>query len=202
MANDGYQALAELDVNRDGVIDRNDPGYASLMVWRDSDADGVSTSDELMSLADAGVSGLFTAAQPGSNFDNGNWLGLESGFIATDGSVQAAADVWFRASIADSMDERAQALGEALDSYSGSAGSTETSSMPTKSSLSGARPDELLAPPANVVAQLGDVLRDYQVQIAGIGTSTPDAAALVTQVLKDEQRQTPLGVVGPTSSLS
>ncbi len=56
----GFIALAELDGvnsggNGDGVIDRNDGIYNSLQLWRDLNHDGVSTANELFSLASTGI---------------------------------------------------------------------------------------------------------------------------------------------------
>ena len=47
---DGFAALAALDVNDDGRVDGNDPGFASLYVWTDVDGDGVSAAAELIVL--------------------------------------------------------------------------------------------------------------------------------------------------------
>ncbi len=35
LAQDGFDALAALDGNGDGVLDEGDPGFASLLLWRD-----------------------------------------------------------------------------------------------------------------------------------------------------------------------
>jgi hypothetical protein len=51
IAADGFAALAALDANHDGVIDRRDPAFASLLLWRDRDGDGASTPSELSPLA-------------------------------------------------------------------------------------------------------------------------------------------------------
>ena len=48
---DGFTALAGLDSNSDGKIDFNDTAYDELLVWRDLNSDGVSQSNELLSLA-------------------------------------------------------------------------------------------------------------------------------------------------------
>jgi hypothetical protein len=49
-ARDGFEALAQLDANRDGVIDRDDPAFAKLVLWRD-DGDRLSQPHELRPLA-------------------------------------------------------------------------------------------------------------------------------------------------------
>lgn len=51
----GFDALAALDKNRDNVIDAKDPVYKKLFLWKDKNANGVSEKGELTSLADAGI---------------------------------------------------------------------------------------------------------------------------------------------------
>jgi hypothetical protein len=50
-ATDGFAALATLDANHDGRIDRDDPAFASLVLWSDRNGDRASTPDELVPLA-------------------------------------------------------------------------------------------------------------------------------------------------------
>jgi hypothetical protein len=50
-AYDGFEALASLDENRDGRIDRQDPAFGSLVLWSDHNGDRRSSSDELTPLA-------------------------------------------------------------------------------------------------------------------------------------------------------
>lgn len=57
-ADDGFAALAEFDSNHDGAVDRSDARFGELMLWRDWDADRVSTPDELEPLAVSGVDRL------------------------------------------------------------------------------------------------------------------------------------------------
>jgi hypothetical protein len=54
----GYEALAQYDVNKDGSIDARDPVYPSLLVWRDSNSDGVSQAGELVALSSLGITRL------------------------------------------------------------------------------------------------------------------------------------------------
>ena len=51
----GFDALAIFDENGDGRIDVNDTAYSKLILWTDKNSDGVSTPDELSSLADNGI---------------------------------------------------------------------------------------------------------------------------------------------------
>lgn len=54
----GFEALAPLDANHDGVVDAKDPAFAGLMLWSDGNADRVSQPAELVSLAARGVKSL------------------------------------------------------------------------------------------------------------------------------------------------
>ena len=54
----GFEALAELDDNHDGVLDPSDHAWALLLVWTDRDHDGVCTADELQPIAATGVRSL------------------------------------------------------------------------------------------------------------------------------------------------
>lgn len=58
LASHGFEALAELDANGDGVLDANDSAWATLLLWTDRNHDGASTPDELQSLASSAVTTL------------------------------------------------------------------------------------------------------------------------------------------------
>jgi hypothetical protein len=47
-ARNGFEALAALDANGDGRIDRADPMFASLLLWADKNGDRKSSPDELV----------------------------------------------------------------------------------------------------------------------------------------------------------
>jgi len=94
-AANGYAALAALDTNHDGVIDSRDSAYADLVVWVDSNSDGISESGELHSLASLNIASISVNDQAASSVQNGNIVGLTSTYTSTDGSTHAAADVWF-----------------------------------------------------------------------------------------------------------
>jgi hypothetical protein len=55
-AKDGFEALARLDANHDGRIDRDDPAFERLVLWSDRDHDRFSTADELRPLSSVVVS--------------------------------------------------------------------------------------------------------------------------------------------------
>jgi hypothetical protein len=55
IAANGFEALADLDVNRDGWVDGLDEAFGRLVAWGDADRDGISQPEELVSIADLGV---------------------------------------------------------------------------------------------------------------------------------------------------
>lgn len=55
LAENGYEALQELDDNQDGVIDREDDAWQRLQVWQDSNGNAQVDDGELLSLEEAGV---------------------------------------------------------------------------------------------------------------------------------------------------
>ena len=51
----GFEALADLDDNHDGVIDQADAAWAELAIWKDSNSDAYFDVGERLSLEQAGV---------------------------------------------------------------------------------------------------------------------------------------------------
>ena len=72
---DGFAALADLDTNQDGQVNANDAAFADLRVWRDLNQDGISQSNELLSLGSLNIVGLNVADTSHSQvLANGNRL--------------------------------------------------------------------------------------------------------------------------------
>lgn len=61
IASNGFEALAALDDNGDGVVDGKDSAFNDLVVWSDSDANRVSRPGELLSLRALGIVSFETA---------------------------------------------------------------------------------------------------------------------------------------------
>jgi hypothetical protein len=102
-AQDGFDALRDLDTNHDGVINASDAQFSELTVWSDSNQDGISQADEIHSLSDEGITQISLDAQHHVVRDEGNWIGLESNFSTLDGATHAMADVWLRINQGDDL---------------------------------------------------------------------------------------------------
>ncbi|MEZ0470990.1 beta strand repeat-containing protein [Luteimonas salinilitoris] len=77
-ATDGFQALASMDSNGDGVVDGNDDDFASIKVWRDSNGNGVTDDGELLSLQDLDIVRFQTSYSetPDVSVEGGNSVGI------------------------------------------------------------------------------------------------------------------------------
>ena len=96
-ATDGYQALAQLDGNYDGMITSDDAVFDQLGVWVDADSDGISDTGEVQKLSSLGITGISVNADVTATLDNGNTIGLTSYYQTADGAQHLAGDVWFAA---------------------------------------------------------------------------------------------------------
>jgi hypothetical protein len=94
-ATDGYAAMRELDLNHDGKLNALDQSFGELKVWVDADSDGQTDGGELKSLQELGITEMNLAAQANSTIDQGNLVGLVSGYTTSDGQTHTMADVWF-----------------------------------------------------------------------------------------------------------
>jgi hypothetical protein len=57
-ASNGFDALSEFDLNRDGVINGADPIWTSLLLWTDRNHDGKSSADELKPIVSSTIAGI------------------------------------------------------------------------------------------------------------------------------------------------
>ncbi len=90
-AANGYEALADLDINADGAINSADAAYASLRIWQDANQDGISQAGELRTLSSLGIASLKVAGQASNiNLGNGNTQPFSGSFTRTNGSTGAS----------------------------------------------------------------------------------------------------------------
>ncbi|MGZ9710282.1 hypothetical protein ACXX82_05655 [Glaciimonas sp. GNP009] len=95
-ASDGFGALADLDSNHDGKIDKNDANWNQLKVWRDLNQDGISQANELFTLDQLGIASLNVNKKlHNQTLANGNQLADQGTYTKTDGSSGNMGDVNF-----------------------------------------------------------------------------------------------------------
>jgi len=95
-AANGFDALSELDVNHDGVIDAADPIWASLLLWTDRNHDGKSSADELKSVASSTIAVIDLRYHWSGRRDRfGNMFRYEAAAVL-DGGSRPIYDVFFR----------------------------------------------------------------------------------------------------------
>lgn len=104
-AENGFEALKDLDSNHDGVFDNKDAAWNEVKVWKDSNQNGLVEDGELLTLEQANVSGINLGYQDKDIVDeNGNTIGQTGSFIKGDGSIGDISDIWFDADMADTAD--------------------------------------------------------------------------------------------------
>ena len=100
-AANGFEALADLDSNNDGVFNSSDTVWNQVKVWQDANSNGVVDEGELLTLEQANVSGINLDYNSSSTTDdNGNQHNQTGTFIKTDGTTGSIHDVWFDADYA------------------------------------------------------------------------------------------------------
>ena len=95
-ASDGFDALADLDSNKDGVFDALDTAFDEVKVWQDANSDGISQANELHTLEQMGVKSIDLNGETISEENNGNQVGLRSSWTDTDDNKHNVDDVWFK----------------------------------------------------------------------------------------------------------
>ncbi|WP_139126632.1 calcium-binding protein, partial [Acinetobacter sp. YK3] len=78
-ASDGFQALAQYDLNNDQEINSDDAIYQKLKIWRDINQDGISQTNELISLADLNVHSINLRNKVVNNTDENNVIHTNQG---------------------------------------------------------------------------------------------------------------------------
>ncbi len=93
-AADGFAALAQEDTNHDGLVNTSDANWSSLRLWRDLNQDGISQSNELLTLESQNIAALKVGSTDHSQaLANGNQIADLGGFIKTDGSTGTLGEV-------------------------------------------------------------------------------------------------------------
>jgi hypothetical protein len=86
-ATDGFEALKDLDDNKDGILDKLDKTFQAIKIWQDKDRDGITDEGELSSLADLGITSFSVNGKATNTKDhNGNTLNKEGSYTKADGT--------------------------------------------------------------------------------------------------------------------
>jgi hypothetical protein len=90
----GFEELRRIaDSNYDGVIDRRDELYNQLKVWQDANQDGISQTNELKTLSEAGVKNIELNVFATNINLNGNLLSEAGRYTDSAGDRELAADI-------------------------------------------------------------------------------------------------------------
>ncbi|MFM7267716.1 MAG: calcium-binding protein, partial [Cyanobium sp.] len=97
LAAHGFEALRDLDSNRDGQVDERDSEWGSLRVWVDRNADAISDPEELFDPLSLGVRSLLLGWRDSAHIDaEGNHHRQQGSYRHSDGSLRDLTDVWFQ----------------------------------------------------------------------------------------------------------
>ena len=104
-AKDGYQALNDVDENKDGVIDSQDSAWIKLRVWIDN-GDGMTQEGELKTLEELGIETMkLNEERTGTNEEEGNSLEKIGFFTKADGTTGELSDYTFEVNRIDAYNK-------------------------------------------------------------------------------------------------
>ena len=94
-AEQGFETLAELDSNRDGVISQLDAAWVRLALWRDLDRNGIGGSGEISPLSSLSINGLHLGPKwIGRRDRHGNAFRLQAHLALHSGAARPYYDVY------------------------------------------------------------------------------------------------------------
>lgn len=103
----GFDALLELDNNQDEKIDEHDSIYDILIVWKDTNHNGISETNEMTSLSDNGIESISLNHSEVSVIDDetGTRIAEQSVVIITGGTDDETtiSEFWFPVNATDTM---------------------------------------------------------------------------------------------------
>ena len=105
-AANGFEALADLDSNNDGIFDNSDTAWNQVDVWKDSNQNGKVDEGELLTLEQAGIESIDLDYQNSNTVDaNGNTVGQIGTFDKENGTQGNISDIWFNTDLMDTVDK-------------------------------------------------------------------------------------------------
>ena len=95
-AANGFEALKELDSNKDGVFNSSDEVWNEIKVWKDMNQNGFVENGELLSMEEVNIKEINLSYQNENIKDiNENIIGQTGSFIKNDNSAGNISDIWF-----------------------------------------------------------------------------------------------------------
>ena len=100
----GFEALAELDSNGDGIIDKNDDMWQYLGVWIDANSDG-NSKGEIKKLEELGIKSISLKVTKEENVDtNTGTMEAEYSIVTfEDGTQRRISEFWFPVNSSDTI---------------------------------------------------------------------------------------------------
>ena len=105
-ARNGFEALAQFDSNNDGLIDETDTSFDDLLLWIDSNGNGISDEGELSSLSSHGIKSIsldYTTVNASTSSEA--IIGNQSVFTYTNDVQNTLGEMWASADLFDSMEK-------------------------------------------------------------------------------------------------
>ncbi|MCG8432394.1 MAG: hypothetical protein MJA83_00005, partial [Gammaproteobacteria bacterium] len=100
----GFDKLALLDSNADGVIDSSDAQFAELVVWQDQNSDGETDAGELRTLSELGITSIDLGFIRQVETQGQSFVADHSTFTFSSGSTGQVADIFFAADTFDTIE--------------------------------------------------------------------------------------------------
>ncbi|WPB98403.1 calcium-binding protein [Pseudomonas aeruginosa] len=85
-ASDGFDALRDLDSNRDGIFDVKDEQFGELKIWQDLNQDGIAEANELKSLDGHNITAINLDIEKSTEDNNGNLISAIGSYSRGDGT--------------------------------------------------------------------------------------------------------------------
>ena len=114
----GFEALADLDSNNDGIIDENDTEFNKLLVWQDTLRNGKTDTGELKTLKELGIKSIsLTTENKNHKTESGTIITDSAEVRFTDNRTTEIAEHWFEAHSYDSQELNIEGDGVSLTSF-------------------------------------------------------------------------------------
>ncbi|WP_037296452.1 calcium-binding protein, partial [Ruminococcus flavefaciens] len=112
VAKNGFEALAQYDLNGDGIIDSSDEIFPLLRVWIDADGSGTSEG-ELRSLEELGITAINLNYETTPDEKSGEaHIADTANVVYADGSFRQIGELWVSADLFDTVDNEVVEISE------------------------------------------------------------------------------------------